>query len=230
MNMLDQFLWVIFPYIMLTVFVVGHIYRYNSDQYGWTAKSSEFLEKASLRRGSMMFHFGILMVTGGHVMGLLVPAQVTSSLGITPEMYHMGAIVGGSTTGIISFIGLLLIMSRRFTNDRVKATSSFSDKLIVILLFAVMLMGLSSIVASNVGGSGFDYRTTIAPWLRGLLLLSPDSSLMATVPMYFKMHVFLGFLVFGVWPFTRLVHVWSVPVKYLARKNIVYRTASKRFI
>lgn len=222
-NSWSQFLWVIYPYMMLTLFLVGHIYRYNTDQLSWTAKSSEFLEKKSLRWGSMLFHIGIIMVFFGHAAGLLIPKQVFETFGITEQMYHTGAVYGGGLAGIITLAGIAILLFRRFNVKRVRATSSLSDFLIATLLFVVVLMGVYNTLGYNLTVGEFDYRETIAPWLRGLLTFSPDASLMIKVPLFFKLHVIVSFAIFGIWPFTRLVHVWSFPLDYIKRSYILYR-------
>ncbi|GAX91404.1 respiratory nitrate reductase subunit gamma [Effusibacillus lacus] len=223
MSALDQFLWVIYPYMMLTIFVVGHIYRYKTDQLAWTAKSSEFLEKKSLKWGSMLFHIGIFLVFLGHVAGLLVPKAVTEAFGISERLYHLGAVYGGTLAGLMTVAGISILLFRRVTNKRVRITSSTSDMLVAILLFAVIGMGLLATVGHNMLSS-YDYRVTISPWVRGILTFTPDASLMTGVPIFFKLHVLLAFAIFGVWPFTRLVHVWSVPLAYFRRSYILYRS------
>lgn len=222
MNFGSQFLWVIYPYMMLTIFIVGHIYRYNTDQLAWTAKSSEFLEKKSLKWGSMMFHIGIFMVLMGHVAGLLIPKTVTESLGVSEHLYHAGAVYGGTAAGLLTLAGITILLFRRLNVKRVRATSSASDILVAILLFAVIGMGLLATVGHNVFGT-YDYRETISPWIRGIFTFTPDPALMSGVPFFYKLHVLMAFAIFGIWPFTRLVHVWSVPIAYFRRSYIVYR-------
>lgn len=225
----SQFLWVIYPYVMLTIFVVGHICRYNTDQLAWTAKSSEFLEKKSLRWGSMLFHLGIAAVFLGHVVGLLVPKSVTESMGVPEHLYHAGAVYGGGLAGIAALAGIAILLVRRLSVKRVRMTSSASDILVGILLLIVIGMGVLATIGTNLAG-GYDYRETLAPWIRGILTFTPDPSLMRDVPLFFKLHVLLAFAVFGIWPFTRLVHVWSVPLAYFRRSYIVYRSRSTRQI
>lgn len=223
MRFWDQFLWIIYPYLMLTTFIVVHLFRYRTDQLAWTAKSSEFLEKKSLRWGSMLFHVGIIMVFFGHVGGLLVPKAVMERMGISEAIYHAGAVYGGGLAGIITLAGIFILMTRRLTNLRVRAISSTSDTLLTILLFLNIFLGVAMTLGFNLFVGGFDYRETIAPWLRGLLTFRPDPSYMAEVPWIFQMHVLLSFAIFGIWPFTRLVHVWSVPLAYFRRSYVVYR-------
>jgi len=222
MNFGEQFIWVICPYLVLTIFVVGHIYRYNTDQLGWTARSSEFLEKKRLQWGSLLFHIGILAVVGGHVSGLLIPKAWFQAIGVTDHMYHMVALYCGGPAGLLTLAGILILTVRRFSNDRVYAVSSMADLVVVILILAEVTLGLTSTATNVFGSGGFDYRETIAPWFRGLLILQPDARFMASVPLAFKLHVVMGFALFAVWPFTRLVHVWSMPIEYLNRPYIQY--------
>lgn len=222
MNFGEQFLWIIYPYVALTIFVVGHIYRYNTDQLGWTARSSELLEKKNLQWGSMLFHGGILAVVGGHVSGLLIPKAWFEAIGVTEQMYHMAAIYGGGPAGLLTLAGILILTIRRFGNERVYAVSSMADFVVVVLVLAEVILGLASTATNVFGSTGFDYRETIAPWFRGVLLLQPDAHFMQSVPLPFKLHVVMGFALFAVWPFTRLVHVWSMPLEYITRPYIHY--------
>lgn len=225
MNAWHQFFWVIYPYIMITIFLVGHFYRYLTDQIGWTSKSSEFLEKKSLRWGSLLFHYGILFVLGGHILGLLIPKDLLTQIGVSDESYHFMAIYFGGLSGLATLIGLFLLVIRRFGNERISKTSSFGDKFIALLLFLVIGFGIYNTLGFNLFIGGFDYRNAISPWLRSLIVFAPDPGLMVGVPLVFQLHVILAFLVFGIWPFTRLVHVWSVPIAYIRRSHIIYRSA-----
>jgi nitrate reductase gamma subunit len=222
MKFTEQFLWVIYPYIALTIFVVGHIYRYNTDQLGWTAKSSELLEKRSLWWGSMLFHVGILAVVGGHISGLLIPKAFFESIGVNEQMYHMAAVYGGGPAGLVTLAGILILTLRRFGNDRVFAVSSAADLIVVILVLIEVSLGLASTITNVLSTGSFDYRETIGSWFRGLLFLQPAASFMAAVPLVFKLHVVVGFGIFAIWPFTRLVHVWSMPIEYINRAYIQY--------
>lgn len=220
--MFEQFLWIIVPYIALTIFIGGHIYRYNHDQFGWTTKSSEFLEKRMLRIGSLLFHWGIIFVFFGHVAGLLIPLQVYEALGITENQYHTIALVGGIPAGIATVIGLALLTYRRITVKRIIQTSTTSDYIALFFLSVVVLSGMSATFL-NINSHGFDYRATIAPWLRGLFLFNPNPNYLAFVPVWFKIHILAAIGLFAVWPFTRLVHVFSLPIRYLSRSYVIYR-------
>ncbi|MDU0155005.1 respiratory nitrate reductase subunit gamma [Bacillus cabrialesii] len=223
--MSGQIIWGIMPYIVLTIFIGGHIYRYQHDQFGWTAKSSELLEKKKLAAGSTLFHWGLLCVVGGHVMGILIPEGVYASLGISEHMYHKMAIGAGLPAGIAACTGIVILTYRRLFDKRIRKTSSPSDILTLLLLLFMMLSGVAATFL-NMDSKGFDYRTTVGPWFREIVLFRPDPSLMESVPLWFKFHIVIGYVVFILWPFTRLVHVFSLPLKYLTRSYVVYRKRS----
>lgn len=225
--MIEQILWVILPYIVITIFIGGHIYRYQHDQFGWTAKSSEMLEKKKLALGSSLFHWGIFFVIGGHVMGILIPESLYQALGVSEHMYHKIAIGFGLPAGIAALSGLLILTYRRFTDKRIRKTSSAGDLITLVALLFVMTTGLAATFL-NIDSKGFDYRTTISPWFRNIFLFKPDAGLMANVPPWFKLHIIMGYVIFIVWPFTRLVHVFSMPLKYLTRSYVVYRKRAPR--
>ncbi|EWH20132.1 respiratory nitrate reductase subunit gamma [Bacillus haynesii] len=225
--MIEQILWVILPYIVITIFIGGHIYRYQHDQFGWTAKSSEMLEKKKLALGSSLFHWGIFFVIGGHVMGILIPESLYQALGVSEHMYHKIAIGFGLPAGIAALSGLLILTYRRFTDKRIRKTSSAGDLITLVALLFVMTTGLAATFL-NIDSKGFDYRTTISPWFRNIFLFKPDAGLMANVPLWFKLHIIMGYVIFIVWPFTRLVHVFSMPLKYLTRSYVVYRKRAPR--
>ncbi|WP_100011454.1 respiratory nitrate reductase subunit gamma [Lentibacillus sediminis] len=221
MNAADL-LWGVFPYIVLTIFIGGHIYRYQKDQFGWTTKSSEFLEKKWLRIGSTLFHWGILFVFAGHIMGLIVPVALYNSLGVSQHFYHNMAIIFGVPAGIAALVGLVLLYWRRVSVKRIKATTTTGDWLTLIFLGLVIVTGLTA-TGMNVDSHGFDYRTTIAPWLRGLFVFNVQPELMQTVPIWFKIHIYASFALYVIWPFTRLVHVFSFPLRYLRRSYVIYK-------
>lgn len=221
--MIDQFLWVIFPYVCIAIFIVGHIFRYRYDQFGWTAKSSEFIEKKQLMIGSLLFHLGIIPVFLGHVSGLGIPKSWTQAVGISDELYHFGAVWGGGFFGVVTFIGMFILTFRRFSIKRVRNLSSTSDLIVNCLLLFIVFIGVYSSLVTNNVVVGFDYRDSISVWFRSLFTLQPDVGLMSGVPVAFKLHIIAGFLIFAMWPFTRLVHAWSVPVHYAGRSYILYR-------
>lgn len=226
--MSQQFLWVIFPYLCIATFIVGHIFRYRTDQFGWTAQSSEFIEKKQLMIGSILFHIGIIPVIAGHVVGLGIPQEWTRAVGISDDMYHFGAFWGGGFFGVVTFLGMLILTSRRFTLKRVRQLSSLSDMIVNSLLLLIVFLGMYSVVGTSITQPEFDYRSSISIWFRSLLIFQPQASAMSGVPVAFQLHVLSGFLITAMWPFTRLVHVWSVPLNYVGRSYILYRRHNRK--
>ncbi|WP_436950963.1 respiratory nitrate reductase subunit gamma [Staphylococcus shinii] len=221
--MFNQFLWVIMPYLCISIFFIGHVARFKFDKFSWTAKSSEFIEKKQLKWGSLMFHLGIIPVAMGHIVGLLIPASWLTAVGVSDHLYHIGAVYIGSVFGIITLIGMLLLTARRVTKKNIRRLSSASDIIVNFLLLTIIFMGCYATLVTNATIPSFDYRETISVWFRQLFIFSPNADLMLQVPLAFKMHILLGFIIMAFWPFTRLVHVWSVPLTYASRSYIIYR-------
>ncbi len=225
---MNQLLWVVFPYICLTAFVVGHFWRYRYDQFGWTTRSSQLYEDRLLRWGSPLFHFGILAVLVGHIMGLLIPKAWTDQVGISQEMYHLGALSIGLVAGFCTLAGMVLLIFRRRSNGPVFSVTTPMDKVMYLFLAAVILLGLANTLGLSGGDGHYNYREGVSIWFRGLLWLQPDAELMAAAPLGFQLHAVLACALFALWPFTRLVHVFSVPLGYLNRPYIVYRSRDER--
>ncbi|MEX3101936.1 MULTISPECIES: respiratory nitrate reductase subunit gamma [unclassified Streptomyces] len=216
-------LWVAFPYACLAVFVAGHVWRYRHDQFGWTTHTSQLLEHRRLRWGSPLFHLGAFLVIAGHVVGLAVPEAWTESAGVSEHAYHTAAVWLGSVAGLAMVAGLGLLCARRLLARRIRLTTDRGDRLLFPLLATTVLLGIAATAAHNVFGAGYDYRETVSLWFRGVFTLRPRPSAIADAPPLFRLHALSACLLFAVWPFTRLVHVWSVPVGYLARPYLVYR-------
>lgn len=227
---MNTFLFVILPYICLAIFVVGHWWRYKYDKFGWTTRSSQLYEDTLLKWGSPLFHFGMLGVVGGHVIGLLLPRGWTDAMGISEHTYHLFALVGGLIAGAMTVTGLVMLVYRRRTVRPVFSATTVMDKVMYLLLGTVILLGIWNTLASGVfglGGKEFSYRTTVSPWFRGIFYGQPEAALMADVPLGFQLHAIAAFLLFALWPFTRLVHVFSAPLGYLTRPYIVYRSRAE---
>jgi nitrate reductase gamma subunit len=217
-------LWVIIPYVSLAVFAGGHVWRYRYDKFGWTTRSSQLYEKRLLRLGSPLFHFGILGVAAGHVVGLLVPEGWTGTVGISEGAYHAASLTLGTLAGLATVVGLGILIYRRRTVGPVFSATTRNDKAMYVLLGGTILAGLLTTVLTNALGQPHDYRQTVAPWLRSVLLLRPDTDLIEAAPFGFRLHVELAWLLFACWPFTRLVHVFSAPIGYLTRPYIPDRS------
>ncbi|MEV4475178.1 respiratory nitrate reductase subunit gamma [Nonomuraea sp. NPDC049504] len=217
-------LWVVLPYVALTVFVLGHVWRYRYDKFGWTTRSSQLYESRLLRVGSPLFHFGILVVALGHVGGLVIPKSWTEAVGIGEGLYHLLAVVLGTIAGVATVGGLAILIYRRRTVGPVFTATTRNDKLMYAVLALTIALGLAATVLANITGGGYDYRTTVSPWFRSIFSFQPRPELMAGVPLLFQLHALSALVLFGIWPFTRLVHMLTAPVGYLTRPYIVYRS------
>jgi len=220
---MSLFLWVIFPYVCLTIFVVGHYWRYRYDKFGWTTRSSQLYEDRLLRWGSPLFHFGILAVFLGHVMGLGVPKSWTEAVGISEGLYHFMAVSIGALAGFGTVVGMTILIYRRRTVGPVFSATTVMDKVMYFFLALVIALGLWNTVASNILGH-YDYRESVSVWFRGIFRFDLQPELMADAPLGFQAHALVAFTLFALWPFTRLVHVFSAPLGYVTRPYIVYRS------
>jgi len=231
---MTTWLWLTLPYLALSSFVIGHLWRYRHDQFGWTTRSSQLHESRLLRLGSPLFHFGFLAVLGGHVLGVLVPASWTAAVGVGQHTYHLVSAVAGTLSGLVTVAGLVILLYRRITVSAVRRATTGVDKLMYVLLVAAIGTGMSATVGINLLGGGYDYRSTVSPWFRSLFTLTPQPQLMDGVPLAFQAHALIVLVLVALWPYTRLVHVFSAPLGYLVRPYVVYRsrdttTAARRY-
>ncbi|ADB49916.1 respiratory nitrate reductase subunit gamma [Conexibacter woesei] len=218
------FWWVILPYVAITVFVVGHVWRYRTDQFGWTSRSTQLFERRLLGIGAPLFHYGALAAIGGHVIGILIPESFTESLGISESAYKDFSTGAGTLAALATLIGFGLLLYRRTTVKRVRRTTTRVDMLTYGLLTALIVLGSFQTIGINLIGSGYNYREDVAPWFRGVLRLNPDPDLMRGVDASYQVHAVLAWGLYMLWPFSRLVHAWSVPIQYLGRPAILYRS------
>lgn len=219
---LNTTLWMTLPYIAFTSFLLGHIWRYRSDQFGWTTRSSQIYESRLLRLGSPLFHFGILGVLGGHVVGLMIPESWTDTVGISERAYHMVAITMGLLAGVAVVAGAAILLYRRFTVAEVRRATTRNDTLMYVLLVGALLTGMLN-TTTNVFAA-YNYRETVSPWFRSLFTLHPAPQLMTDTPWTFQVHALIVLALLGFWPYTRLVHMFSAPIGYLVRPYVVYRS------
>ena len=218
-------LWVVLPYVSITVFVAGHIWRYRHDQFGWTSRSTQLLENRLLRWGNPLFHYGALAAIGGHVLGILIPASLTQRIGISETAYHLVSVSAGTVAWAAVIAGLLILAYRRLIDARVRATTTRVDVLTFGLLFVVIALGIWETFGVNLLQGGYDYRSTVAVWFRGIFTFDPQTSLMTSAPLVFQLHAISAWFLFALWPFSRLVHAWSIPLTFLGRAQILYRSA-----
>lgn len=208
-----------YPYLCLTVFLVGSWVRFDREQYTWKTGSSQLLRRRQLMWGSNLFHVGILVIFFGHFVGLLTPIWIFDFIGISHGVKQMMAIGIGGVAGVACFIGTTLLVHRRLFDSRIRKTSSFGDIAVLLLLYAQLVLGLATISVSMDHLDG-DEMVRFMTWAQGILTLQPGASaLIADAHPLFKLHLLLGMTVFLVFPFTRLVHVWSAPIWYLGRRG-----------
>ena len=232
MEYFENFLWGAFPWLAIVAFFVGIFWRWRTDQFGWTTHSSQIYESKLLRMSSPLFHWGMVFVIVGHLMGLAIPKSWTRSVGISDHFYHLIATYPGALAAIATVLGLVGLIYRRVVNRSVFLATSRSDKVMYIFLGGAILSGtiatFSLQLFDTLGTNGYDNRETISPWLRNLLIFNIQPELMSDVPWQFKVHVLAGFTLIAVWPFTRLVHAFSAPVGYVTRPYVVYRSRDTR--
>jgi nitrate reductase gamma subunit len=217
-------LWIVLPYVAITTFIVGTIWRYRYDKFGWTTRSSQLYERKLIRIASPLFHIGILAVLMGHIVGLLIPEAWTDAIGVSETMYHVMAVGLGFFAGAATLVGIVLLIYRRRTVGPVFAATTNNDKTMYVFLVAAICLGLlTTMVGAGVIGDGHNYREDVSVWFRSILTFQPQPELMADAPPSFQLHAIAGMLVFMIWPFTRLVHAFSAPLGYLFRPYVVYR-------
>ena len=221
-------LYAVLPYAAIAVFAVGTVWRYRNDQYGWGARSTQFLESRVLRYGSSIFHLGVLAAIGGHVLGILVPQAWTAAVGVSDSAYHVLAVAGGVTAGAAVIAGFTILLYRRLRFPRVRVTTTRMDLATFALLALGIVTGLLATL-TNLGDS-VHYRETVGPYFRQVLVLDPKPGLMTGegVSLIFQIHVVGVWFLYALWPFSRLVHAWSIPVDFLRRSPIPYRSRTPR--
>lgn len=214
---MNNFLFGIYPYIAITVMILGSIIRYDRDPFTWKSKSSQLLRRRQFAVGSVLFHVGILIILGGHFVGLLTPVAVFDAIGISHSAKQILAMTVGGIAGIMALIGGALLLHRRLFDPRIRAHSTFADTGILALLLVQLVLGLLTILVSMQHLDGHE-MVLLMSWAQAIAYLRPDAAAYLTdVNILFKLHIFLGLTIFLLFPFTRLVHMISAPVRYLWR-------------
>lgn len=216
---LNQALFGFYPYIALAVLAIGSVLRFDREQYTWRTGSSQLLRRKQLVLGSILFHVGILLIFVGHLVGLLTPMVVWETLGVTHAAKQMLAIIAGGVAGTMCLVGGLLLLHRRLFDPRIRATSTFGDTAILVLLMAQLCLGLATIPISLQHSDG-EEMVKFMMWAQGIFTFQPGAAnYVADAHWIFKAHLTLGLTIFLVFPFTRLVHMLSAPVWYLNRRG-----------
>jgi len=216
---LNYILFGLYPYIALSVLVIGSVLRFDREQYTWRTGSSQLLRRRQLVMGSVLFHVGVLAIFAGHFVGLLTPIAVFDALGVPHSAKQLLAIVAGGGAGALCLVGGAMLLHRRLFDPRIRATSSFGDSAILIMLMGQLLLGLSTIPQSIKHMDGHE-MVKFMGWAQGVFTLRPGAAdLLTDVHSVFKIHIVLGLTILLVFPFTRLVHMLSAPVWYLNRRG-----------
>ena len=216
-DFLNTLLFGIYPYIALSVLILGTIVRYDREPYGWRSGSSQLLRRRQLVWGSVLFHVGVIVIFFGHLIGLLTPIALFDALGVSHGAKQILAIVAGGIAGVMAIVGGSLLVHRRLFDARVRATSSTSDTLIIILLWIQLALGLMTIPVSLQHLDGHE-MVKFMTWAQGIFTFNTAASgYVADASIIFKLHLFLGLTILLLFPFTRLVHMLSVPLRYMWR-------------
>ena len=217
MELLNQILFGIYPYIALSMLALGSVIRFDREQYTWRSGSSQLLRRKQLVMGSVLFHVGVLTIFGGHFVGLLTPIWVFDALGVPHGAKQILAIVAGGVAGVMCLVGGLMLLHRRLFDPRIRATSSFGDTAILALLTGQLALGLSTVPLSAQHLDGSE-MVKFMSWAQSIFTFRPGAAnYVADAHWIFKAHLILGLTIFLVFPFTRLVHMLSVPVRYIWR-------------
>lgn len=210
------FVW--YPYVCLSAFIFGSIIRFDREQYTWKASSSQMLRKKQLSLGSNLFHIGILFLLMGHTVGLLTPTALYT-LVITPEQKQFIAIIAGGVAGVICFVGLSLLLHRRLFDARIRQTSTYMDLGVLVILWVQLVLGLVTLPYSF-SHHDASVMLVLSHWAQGILTVQPvDAQTLQGLNWPYLVHLVLGMTIFLIFPFSRLVHIWSAPVWYLGRKG-----------
>jgi len=220
---LNTLLFGYYPYIAISVFFIGSLARYDRDQYTWRTGSSQFLRADELRLGSNLFHIGILLLFIGHFVGLLTPPAVYHALGLSTSAKQILAVVAGGVFGGVCLKGIIILIRRRLTDARIRATSSRMDIFILLLIGVQLVLGLLTLPISLYHYDGAN-MLLLAEWAQRIVTFrSGAADQLSEIGFIFKLHLFLGQTLFLIFPFSRLVHVWSVPLGYVTRPYQVVR-------
>lgn len=213
----NHLLFGVYPYIALAVLGIGSIIRFDREPYSWRSGSSQLLRRRQLMVGSVLFHVGVLFIFLGHLVGLLTPIALWDALGVPHGAKQLLAMVAGGIAGVMAIVGATMLIHRRFFDPRVRAASSFSDNAIIALLWLQLALGLATIPLSAQHLDGGE-MVKFMSWAQGIFTFrSGASEFVADAHIIFKLHLFLGLTILLLFPFTRLVHMLSAPVRYLWR-------------
>ena len=206
-----------YPYLAVTVLVVGSVLRFDANQYSWRSQSSQFLRRKQMLIGSNLFHMGIIVLFFGHLVGLLTPVNVLDFMGIGHGFKQTAALVVGGIAGLLAYIGATLLLHRRLFDPRIRRSSSIGDILVLVLIWFQLTLGLATTYWTLQHLDGSEMLRFMG-WANGILTLNPAApDIIKETALVYKLHIVLGLTLFVITPFTRLVHIWSAPIWFLLR-------------
>jgi nitrate reductase gamma subunit len=204
-----------YPYLVLVVFAAGSWLRFAGEQHIVWSGSGPLLRRQQLTWGVTLFHGGILILFVGHFTGLLIPIRVFDAVGMSHSFKQWMAVVIGGVAGVAGLIGMTMLLHRRLFDARIRATSSFGDIAILLLIEIQLILGLGTIVDALVEYIDGCAILNFMSWAQDILIMKPAvaAAQVANVPLIFKLHMINGMTIVLVFPFTRLVNIWSVPAR-----------------
>lgn len=227
---LNEFFFGVYPYLALTILLLGCLIRFDREPYTWKSDSSQILRKRQLRVGSNLFHYGVLVVVAGHFVGFLAP-EWTVRWALDPAQHQLIAMVAGGLAGAVAIVGLTILLHRRLADPRIRRNSRKWDIAVVLMLWLQLALGLATVPlsAAHMDGAMFEVMTT---YVKGIVTFHGGvADLLAGTPIVYRLHIFLGFTIFLISPFTRMVHIWSGigTLAYLFRPYQIVRTRRSAF-
>ncbi len=206
-----------YPYLAVTVLVLGSILRFDKDQYSWRSQSSQFLRRRQMAIGSNLFHMGVLVLFVGHLVGLLTPINVVDAVGIGHGFKQLAALVVGGIAGVAALVGATLLLHRRLSDPRIRRSSSFGDIAVLVLIWVQLVMGVGTTYWTMQHLDGAE-MVVLMGWANAIVTFNPEApNLLSETAVIYKLHIILGLTLFLITPFTRLVHIWSAPIWFLLR-------------
>ena len=227
-NFINQLAFGWYPYLAVTVLILGSILRFDASQFSWRSQSSQFLRRKQMIIGSNLFHLGVLILLVGHFVGLLTPVTVLDAIGIAHRTKQMMALIVGGLAGIAAFIGCTMLLHRRLFDARIRRTSSTGDILVLVLIWLQLVLGIATTYWTIQHLEGDDMILFMG-WAQGIVTFNPQAAeLIIDVALVYKLHIILGLTLFLITPFTRLVHIWSAPIWFFFRPGYqIVRTRSR---
>jgi nitrate reductase gamma subunit len=216
-DFLNQLAFGWYPYLAITVLILGSILRFDADQYSWRSQSSQFLRRRQMMIGSNLFHLGVLVLFVGHFIGLLTPLWVVETVGVSHVFKQLTAMIVGGIAGAAALIGATLLLHRRLADPRIRRSSSIGDIAVLTLLWVQLMLGVATIWWSSQQLDGKE-MVKLMGWANAIVVFDAAApAKLAEVDWIFKLHIILGLTLFLITPFTRLVHIWSAPIWFLLR-------------